>query len=49
MVEGLAQVVGESLCIHLFQKRLTWCNSEYHDQKELWAFKKFQYNQATML
>ena len=30
-------------------KRLTWCNSEYHDRKELWAFKKFQYNQATTL
>ena len=29
---------------HLFQKRLTCCNSEYHDRKELWAFKKFQYN-----
>ena len=25
------------------------CNSEYHDRKELWAFKKFQYNQATTL
>ena len=37
------------LRIHLFQKRLTWCNSEYHDRKELWAFKKFQYNQSTML
>ena len=33
MVEGLAQVVGESLCIHLL--RLNWCNSEYYDRKEL--------------
>ena len=37
------------MCIHLFQKRLTWCNSEYHDRKELWAFKNFQFNQATTL
>ena len=21
--------------IHLFRKRLTWCNSKYHDRKEL--------------
>ena len=26
--------------IYLFQKRLTWCNSEYHDRKELWAVQK---------
>ena len=38
-----------TVCIHLFQKRLTWFNSEYHDQKEFWAFKKFQYNQANTL
>ena len=32
-----------------FKKRLTWRNNEYHDRKELWAFKKFQDNQATAL
>ena len=25
------------VCINLFQRRLTWCNSEYYDRKELWA------------
>ena len=29
--------------------KVDWCNSDYHDRKELWAFKKFQYNQATTL
>ena len=43
----LSGVHFKHLRIHLFQKRLTWCNSEYHDRKELWAFIKFQYNQAT--
>ena len=43
----LSGVHFKHLRIRLFQKRLTWYNSEYHDRKELWAFIKFQYNQAT--
>ena len=31
----------------LFRKRLTCCNSEHHERKQLWACKKFQYNQTT--